>query len=454
MKRLVISTALLTLATTAGAVIYQITDDKGNVTLTNMTTDQPTGAVKIISTQSIRPVTRQYVGYDSGKPVATQTVAGANVFVYEPPANAPSGVRYDLNRLENVSPQTLARLGTKWRTNAPIVVAHFGDSHVQPGWQIAPIRSALQGIRGDGGRGMIFPYSMAKTYSQEDYKSRVTGNWKTANSIQQPPKIGVGVSGFVGRTSDSSASMHFDFKDSVVLGDTYALLYYKADGDYRLTLDNGTTSQTLVATATQGKVAQLPFWLPNTGNKISVRLDKIAGNEFEMHGLNLVKNGGLVYHNLGVGGANFKALIQQKHFADTFASLGADLVVLDWGTNDILYTNQIPNDFEKTVRDTIARIRAVNPEVAIILQGTQEARYKGKNTTAAQGLSHLMRQIATDEGVMFYDWYAISGGSGSMERFFEAGYASKDRIHLNGRGYRLEGGLFSQALTQALAQNY
>lgn len=454
MKRLLLSVSILTVATTAGAVIYQITDDKGNVTLTNLADNQPTGAVKIVSTQTIRPATRQYVGYNKGKPTTTQAVAAAGVFVYEPPANAPSGVRYDLNRLENVSPRTLARLGAKWRSNAPIVVAHFGDSHVQPGWQIAPIRNALQGIQGDGGRGMVFPYSMAKTYSQEDYKSTVTGNWKTANSIHQPPKIGVGVSGFVGRTNDSNATMRFDFKDSVILGDTHALLYYKADGDYRISVDNGITSQTLVATATQGHVAQLPFWLPNTGNKITIRLEKINGSEFEMHGLNLVKNGGLTYHNLGVGGAAFKALLQQKHFVDTFASLGADLVVLDWGTNDILYTNQIPQDFEKTLRDTIAHIRAVSPDVAIVLQGTQEARYKGKNTTVAEPLSHLMRQIAIDEGVMFYDWYAISGGSGSMGRFFEAGYASKDRIHLNGRGYRLEGGLFSQALTEVLAQGY
>lgn len=447
MNKLLIA-MLSVLATTAGAVIYQVKDEQGNVTLTNVLEGTPSNAtVKVVTTSVAESGNkRSYYGYNTanvGTPVVSQVP-------YTPPDNAPSNIRYDLNRLENVNRQTLGRIGAKWRTNAPIVVAHFGDSHIQTGWQIAPIRNALQAIRGDGGRGMVFPYAIAKTYSQEDYKSSFTGTWKTANSIHQPPKIGVGVSGFVAKTSDPTASATLSFKEPI--GTTKAVVYYKADGDYSVSLDNGATTKTLNAPASTG-VRQLVFDMPNSGKSLTVRIQKQGGGTFELHGINLDKNNnGLIYHNLGVGGANFKALLQQKHFADTFATLGADLTVLDWGTNDILYTNKIPDDFAKTVRATIANIRAVNPNTAILLKSVQEPRYKGKNATVAYDLSQLLRQIALDEGVLYYDWYAIAGGGNSTVLWHNAGFASKDNIHLNGKGYRIEGNLFAQALVNALNQ--
>lgn len=454
LKKHTLSTALsllaLSLLTTQGnaQTIYHTVDKNGTPMLSNTNNN---GRVFYQSTQRTSVPT-----YDT-----TSTTYGTNtlpkaVRQYTPPSVLALNVAS--NHLENANARTLGRLLNKYKNGQPITVAHFGDSHIQTGWQIQPIRKALQEVRGNGGRGMIFPYKMAKTYSQEDYNSHFTGSWRTANSIQQPPKIGVGISGFVGVTKDSYATFGFDFKDnSDNLGNITATMYVRATGNYEIRASNGAVFDTKTISANSG-TQLISFNLPNTTKSLDFTITRLSGTgEFELHGVNLGNNdvqGGVVYHNLGVGGAAYKALMQQQHFNEQFSTLNADLVILDWGTNDILYTNSIPNEMESVIRSTISKVRAINPHAAIILSSVQESRYKGNPTTAAQGYAGLVRHIAQSEGVIFYDWYSISGGQGSMRRFQDNGYANpKDSIHLNAKGYRVKGELFATALINALESN-
>lgn len=453
MKKPLLTT--LTLAMTAllsldghAQTIYQTTDKNGTPMLTN--TSNGNGRVFYQSTQ--RTEVPAYNPSTTYQPTASNFQPTYRS--YTPPALL--GLNTASNYLENANARTLGRLLANYKSGQSIVVAHFGDSHVQTGWQVAPIRDALQSARGNAGRGMIFPYKMAKTYSQEDYNSHFTGTWKTANSIQQPPKIGVGVSGFVGVTGDSYASFGFSFKESSDnLGNLIATAYVRATGNYEIRASNGAVFDTKVISAQSG-TQLVSFSLPNTGKALDFTITRLSGSgQFELHGVNLTNGrGGVLYHNLGVGGAAYKALIQQQHFNEQFASLNADLVVLDWGTNDILYTNSIPSDMEATIRSTIAKVRAINPHTAIVLSSVQESRYKGSPTTSAHSYAQMVRRIAQSEGVLFYDWYSVSGGSGSMYTFQNSGYANpKDSIHLNGKGYKVKGEMFASALINALESN-
>lgn len=399
----------------------------------------------------------------SSKEVAHSTVLQQPTFTPQPTSTAfnpawPSNIQYAQNKIEFANAKTLGRLYQKWKSNSqqPIVVAHFGDSHIQTGWQIAPLRQAFQNAKGNAGRGMIFPYAIAKTYSQEDYTSSFTGTWKTANSIHQPPKIGVGVSGFVGVTKDHFAQVKFNFTKAA-LGNIQATVLFRAlDGDYQLTMSNGSQSQTINVSSQAGQPTQTAtFDLGMSDKSLSLSIQKQGGDAqaaFELHGINLThpNQSGVIYHNLGVGGAAFNAIVQQKHFAQQFPMLNADLVVLDWGTNNILYTNKIDANFESTVRRTIQQVRAANPDAAILLTSAQEARYKGQPVTISAELSALMRRIAIEENCLFYDWYTIAGASDSVFVWKNAGFASKDNIHLNGKGYRIRGELLSHALFDVL----
>lgn len=450
------ASGLLLSSSLAFADIYYVKDKNGVVTLTNTpaSNSQKVATDTLSSQPRTSYATAQQSGYSTPAPMTTFHTATA---VSRDP-NAPTNINYGLNQLEYANDKTLGSFARKWRTAQPIVVAHFGDSHIQLGWGIGEMRDTLQAVRGDGGRGMIFPYTMAKTYSQEDFTSSFTGNWKTANSIQQPPKMGVGVSGFVGSTQDSYATVNFDFsKAKKDLGSVKATVYYRAlGGNYQLTISNGISQQTMNVVGNSDQLQAVSVNLPNTGRNLSLTINRQTGGSgatFELHGVdlaNLTNQNGLVYHNLGVGGAAYQALLQQRFFEQQFPKLNADLVILDWGTNDLIYKNQIDSNLENTIRSTVRKVKASNPTAGIILTSAQEARYKGNNVTVSAEFSNMVRRIAQQEGTAFYDWYRIAGGSGSVNTWYQAGYASKDNIHLNGKGYRLKGDLFANAILNAV----
>lgn len=361
--------------------------------------------------------------------------------------------------------QALGRFFARWNAaGQPASIAHFGDSHVQLGWLVAPIRQRLQAVRGDGGRGMVFPYAIAKTYSQEDYTSTFTGLWRTANSIQQPPSLGVGPAGFVALTADPIAGFALRFKDSAARPPQLVRVYYRAQGDrYRVDLIAGGQSQSMTAAPTgDGRVHELVFAAPVAGADLAVQVSRLtqagagllsaAPASFELHGIDLrLPGSGLTYHNLGVGGAAYEALLQQKYFEDVYPSLKPDLVILDWGTNDLIYKNQVPADLAATVVGTIRRIRAIDPDVTILLTNVQDMAYRGHSVTAAAAFSAQMRQIAVDQHCLYYDWYRTSGGPGTIDLWLAAGLASKDRIHLNCRGYCKRGEALAGALLNTIA---
>lgn len=439
-----LAVALMGLSMAMGATahantrIYQTTDSNGTPMLTNTST---AGRVVYTSTTPQQSNVQHH--------------ASTQAFNFARP-NGASVVNYDANRLQFVNARSLGNLKSAWQQGGRVVVAHFGDSHVQNGWQGEHIRRVLQSVRGNGGRGMVFPYATAKTYSQEDYESSFTGTWRTANSIQQPPRIGVGVSGFVASTSDKSASITLNFKNHYpALGNVRATVYYRVlDGEYRINANNGNAVKSSEAGAMNG-MQSVTFDFPSSQRTFALGINRISSGNgtFELHGIslqNMDNAGGLIYHNLGVGGAAFKALLQQKHFEETYAPLNANVTILDWGTNDILYENAIAPDFEATVRDSIRRVRAVNPNTAIILTSTQEANWRQRPTTVAATLATLIERIAREEGVMYYDWYTISGGRGAMAVWQSEGFASRDGIHLNGKGYRTRGELLAQAIIKAV----
>jgi hypothetical protein len=119
----------------------------------------------------------------------------------------------EVNTFEASNAQLLQRLKSKWDAAAQgrLTVLHFGDSHVQGGHAAQMARHKWQSMLGSSGRGMVFPYAIAKTYSQNDYRSTFEGDWVTANSIQVYPKMPLGVSGFVARTSSPQAAFTLQF---------------------------------------------------------------------------------------------------------------------------------------------------------------------------------------------------------------------------------------------------
>ena len=363
------------------------------------------------------------------------------------------------NFFEYASAEVLQPLYSRWadRSGPRLVIAHFGDSLLQSGYAAQAIRLRLQAARGDGGRGMVFPYAIARTYSQSDFKSSFEGNWVTANSMQLSPKLDLGISGFVARTTDPVTSFTFEFSPLLSPGPKRVRVFFKsAASSFKVTLTSGTISRSIdVQLANAGFLPVVDFEFAELGGVLRFVLESpaIYPGFIEIHGVSIENTAsGVVHHNLGVGGATYKSIVLQALYAEQIAYLKPDLVILDWGTNDLIYKNAIPDDLVETVNATIRKVRAASPGAVILLTSVQDMNFKGRNISTAQTFSALMRKIAFENGCLFYDWYRVSGGPGSMRDWHANGLASNDNVHLTAKGYRLKGELFAQALLQSLDQ--
>ena len=366
----------------------------------------------------------------------------------------------EVNTFEASNAQLLQRLKSKWDAAAQgrLTVLHFGDSHVQGGHAAQMTRHKWQSMVGSAGRGMVFPYAMAKTYSQNDYRSTFEGEWVTANSIQVYPKMPLGVSGFVARTSSSQAAFTLQFNQQFEPGaKALKFLYRASSAAYRLRMQTGDLlweSALSGEEASQGGTQMVEIAVPQLFDTLRFEItngDAKPEDTFELYGVSIENTSpGVIYHNLGVGGAAYAALRSQAYFESQSKALAPDLVILDWGTNDLIYKNTVPDQLEATIVETIRKVRAEHPDALILLTSVQDTYFRKQPITATWEFAQLIRRLAKENDCLLYDWYRVAGGADAMRTWYAYGLAQPDHVHLSATGYAIKGELLAQAMLHAL----
>jgi LysM repeat protein len=368
-------------------------------------------------------------------------------------------IHRELNHIQFYDDEVLQAFYKKWSAatrEKPLVIAHFGDSHVQPDIYPGELRKDLQQVKGDAGFGMLFPFSTANTYSMNDYRSTHTGKWLYAKSIESTPNLPLGVSGATSRTTDSNASFTIDFRDPPPLSYKKVRLFCKMEkNSYDLIIKSGGRETYVAIDSLPPGQSCMETTLPVIGSTITVQLVKKNPweNEFEFYGMSLESERpeGLMLHCLGIGGSQYGSLLQEVLFEEQLPQLQPDLVILDFGTNDFLYKNEVPADMESKIVQVIARVRKAAPGATVLLTTTQDMNRKGRNVTAGVQFSDLIRQIAKDQKCPFYDWYWISGGPRTMVIWSDVGLGRKDMVHLTPKGYKLKGSMLAEALIESMS---
>jgi LysM repeat protein len=364
----------------------------------------------------------------------------------------------DLNYIQFHDRAAFQPFYDKWMKGDPITIAHFGDSHVQPDIYTGELRKILQAERGMGGKGMIFPYSIAQTYATLDYASYHTGSWRASKSIEYIPKLPLGISGVTAKTSDASASFTIRFHNPMPSHYRKLKLFVKQHREsYDVVVSSGGESVAIeIGEPTNPAQAFIEIVLPVIGPTLKVQLVKKNDfeNDFEFHGMSLesATTEGLVLHCLGVGGSQFRSLLAEKLFDVHIASVNPDLAILDFGTNDHIYNNMLPPDMESVIVKSIARVRAAAPNCVVLLTTTQDMNRKGQNITSGRDYSALIRKVAKDQNCAYYDWYWVSGGPKRMSLWENYGLAQADNIHLTVKGYQMKGELLGNAFKSTISK--
>jgi lysophospholipase L1-like esterase len=305
-----------------------------------------------------------------------------------------------------------------------VVICHYGASHIQSEVVTSRASFLLKEQFGDAGPGFVFPFSAADTYDGVNYRTSHTGKWTVAKSYQLPPKLPLGIRGMTIQTQDTTASVSLRFKrpyDAEVY-DVFVFVERNENTPgievvmdtvvYRFPSDGmASADSNFIHFVHQGHFSNVGVrWLSDS--------DHAGGDET------------LTFYGLS---------IEQP-----------DVVIIDYGTNNILYSNTVPADMPKFVANAVSTFRAINPNVSIVLTSTQDLYYKGKYIDAAIRFNVVMDSLAAVHDCLYWNFYDLSGGFKRIRDWNEKGYARDDLIHLTQKGYDLKGTLLFNSFVSTL----
>ena len=96
------------------------------------------------------------------------------------------------------------------RKKRTVNIVHIGDSHIQADWFSGKVRKELQEEFGSAGRGLVFPYRVAKTNSPPDINSSSNVQWSSKRNIHRSGNMPIGISGITIQTRSSDFVLKLD----------------------------------------------------------------------------------------------------------------------------------------------------------------------------------------------------------------------------------------------------
>jgi LysM repeat protein len=333
-----------------------------------------------------------------------------------------------------------------------VSILYVGDSHVQADDFTGELRNQFQQTYGFGGRGMVFPYSTARTHAAVDYVTSHTGRWLYAKNIELNPQLPLGVSGASSKTVDSNASFKLSFRGSIQPSFTRIKVFLKKDaGSYDFFIRSG-NSNVRVDVFDPEKPAEsnmVVVDLPGVGNDFQFSLKKSdsAQKSFEIYGISIEnpEDKGVLFHSVGINGAGHYSLLRQNLMAEQLSLMAPDAVILDLGANDFYRGTLNKEEFSNNLLKIVNTIRSSAPQTCIILSCSQDIYRGGYSLPDCLIFSDVIKTFAQRNRCAFYDWYWVSGGRFSMMKWSQSGLAKWDLVHLTHPGYLLKGQLMAES---------
>ena len=399
------------------------------------------------------------------------------------------------------------------RSNQKINIVHIGDSHIQGDLMTNEIRKNLQQKFGNGGRGLVFPYQLAKTngsYNERFYSNR---SWESYRNIHPFKSLPVGLSGIALWRDNDGFAVELNIKDAA----------YKFNSIYIITPQNqnmfnlATSSQIKTIQSTERKIITHKI---KKGEAISTIADKynisvadikrannlksnniragrtlkiltnetkpknITSSEFvsldlesdsfshsyhsnqalskiylipnknaekyELNGIVLEKDSpGVIYSGIGVNGAKFSDYNKYPLFFDQLKALHPDLLVFSLGTNES-YDHMEASAYIKELREFIKNVKAQNSNVSIIVMTPPPSLLKARKPNVyIRDYAKSILEIAKTDGFAVWDLYDEFGGMDGIRDLKSSGLIGPDWVHYSKKGYEKQGNLFTEAFLKA-----
>ena len=373
-------------------------------------------------------------------------------------------INYSANVLhyDSASP-SINRLFDRWEQiqqtrHGNLSIMHIGSSHVQAGSLTNTVRCSILADNPTlvGPRGMLFPYSAAaRCNNPADYRVHCPQKMILTRNVYKEHTYPLGLCGIAVTAADTVTEIAIQLNEPRVdyATNRIVLLGYSNNGVVpRLRVG----ARELYPSYIDNNTDRYFFNLSQPIDTFCIVLPCREGDLFTVSGI-LLDNSqpGFTYHSIGVNGAALGDYLRCENFVRDLRLLHPDLVVFGIGINDAASPTFDTAIFRQSYLQLVDSIRSVNPDCAFIFITNNDSfrkvsrrRYKvNPNGALAR---EVFYRLAKDTDGAVWDQFEVMGGLSSMEQWYKAGLAQKDRVHFTTAGYQLIGSLFYQAFNDAL----
>ncbi len=353
-----------------------------------------------------------------------------------------------LNRI--ISYQDNPSLPVYSNNSVPFKIVHIGDSHIQAGFLTGAVRQLLASFYNDTAIsiGYVFPYNLAGTNSPSDYTFKSDNNWTFRKILTSEESIGAGMSGMIMETTDINPSLSVSLKNKKS-GDKYfdeITVLFESESNEITVLPEG-----------------LKFDVKSKGtNHIHLKLDTPVsevnlkfieqGAKLSISGLILENSKSrIVYNSAGLNGADVKSYLRAARLGHHLTLINPQLVIVSLGTNDAYHPFFDASTFSSMLDSLVVRVKKAVPNSTILL--TIPGDHLVSRINPNPNLLLVKEAIITaaiENGCCVWDFHTLMGGEGSIRTWNGMGLTAPDLLHLNAKGYQLQGELLFEALTTSI----
>lgn len=397
-----------------------------------------------------------------------------------------------------------------------VSVVHIGDSHIQADFFSGKFRQNLQQNFGDGGRGFVFPHSLAKTNGTGDVRFSSNQTWESQRNIYPDNGNPVGLSGFAlfTKSKDFAVEMNVKAKESgftklkiitpgnrkmfevaltskiitlesdvpkniihkiksgeslSVIADQYNVSVSSIKSANGLKNNNIRAGKTLKIPSDQKekKVVERSEFIPLETKKEEgfhlfesdsllhkiYLIPALEQTDFALNGLVLENNDpGIIYHTIGVNGAKCSDYNKFPLFFEQLKALSPDLVIISLGTNES-FDKLVTADYFFQLNVMMEAILAQNPATVFLVTTPPPSQFKRKfPNTFVADYTKEILNQAELKQYAVWDMFTNFGGLFGINQNVKEGLIGGDRVHYTKAGYEKQGQLLTEAFLDAFQQ--
>ena len=340
--------------------------------------------------------------------------------------------------------------------NQRISILQIGDSHIQADYLSAQVRTNFQNDFGNAGRGLVVPLRVAG--SNEPFNYKITSNVKCYGKrcVYVNDSLDYGIGGFAVKTSDDTAQFRirtFDYASQ-----NYAFnkmtLFYQQDSSYSFSLQDslGNILGSVKKDSLQMRNVSV-VQLPANTNEVYLKANRSDSSESYaiLYGMNLENDStGVLYHAIGVNGAEAFQYVRAKYFAEQTQVLKPEVIIISLGTNEAQRRPFNKELTEARIDSLVKQLHFYNPNAPVVLTTPPDSYYGRKHYNPAVASYHeIVVNYAKQNSLAVWDLFSATGGYKSCYQWKKYKLMRKDGVHFTRAGYELQGNLFYEAITKA-----